>query len=239
MIDVLTSSTQRRLTTAARLRDALADRLRHPHRSLITEVVTEVAEGVHLRSSAGTSATSSARTGCPAASGIGSSTVLPATIPRCAVPTLVHRGGTGRPIRTRSTRLSGICAGTIDWSWPVTQCSATAGETWSAGPAQWPRRWPRFCRLAAGRTHLGPAATVVCSAKPLEPESIGRKVRPVALFFRRGEIPDAGPRSPDARCSHRRLDDVSEACRANHQHSRRRLARGGRAREAATSEAPT
>lgn len=46
VIDVLTSSTQRRLTTAARLRDALADRLRHPHRSLITEVLTEVAEGV-------------------------------------------------------------------------------------------------------------------------------------------------------------------------------------------------
>lgn len=47
VIDVLTRATQRRLTTAARLRGALADRARHPHRSLIAEVLAEVDHGAH------------------------------------------------------------------------------------------------------------------------------------------------------------------------------------------------
>ncbi len=46
VIDVLTRSTQRRLTTAARLRDALGERARHPHRSLITDVLIDVGHGV-------------------------------------------------------------------------------------------------------------------------------------------------------------------------------------------------
>lgn len=46
VIDVLTRSTQRRLTTAARLRDTLARRRRHSNRTLIAEVLGEVEDGV-------------------------------------------------------------------------------------------------------------------------------------------------------------------------------------------------
>ena len=46
VIDILTRSAQRRLTTAGRLRNALADRARHPHRRLIEEVLVDVDKGV-------------------------------------------------------------------------------------------------------------------------------------------------------------------------------------------------
>lgn len=46
VIDILTRSTQRRRTTAARLREALADRSRHLHRALIEQVLADIDEGV-------------------------------------------------------------------------------------------------------------------------------------------------------------------------------------------------
>ncbi len=46
VIDILTRSTQRRLTTAARLRATLEGRARHPHRSLIAELLSDVDVGV-------------------------------------------------------------------------------------------------------------------------------------------------------------------------------------------------
>lgn len=46
VIDVLTRATQRRMTSPDRLRDTLADRIRHPHRSLIVDVLTDVDDGV-------------------------------------------------------------------------------------------------------------------------------------------------------------------------------------------------
>ncbi len=46
VVDVLTRSTQRRMTTAARLRNSLAERRRHPNRALIAEVLAEVEQGV-------------------------------------------------------------------------------------------------------------------------------------------------------------------------------------------------
>ena len=46
VIDVLIRATQRRLTSPARLRDTLAGRNRHPHRSLIGDVLADVADGV-------------------------------------------------------------------------------------------------------------------------------------------------------------------------------------------------
>ncbi|HEY5882689.1 MAG TPA: hypothetical protein VIU11_27510 [Nakamurella sp.] len=47
VVDVLTRATQRRLTTAPRLEDTLAGRTRHPHRSLINDVLADVEQGVH------------------------------------------------------------------------------------------------------------------------------------------------------------------------------------------------
>lgn len=46
VVDVLTRSTQRRMTNAARLREALAERGRHANRSLIVDVLAEVDQGV-------------------------------------------------------------------------------------------------------------------------------------------------------------------------------------------------
>jgi uncharacterized protein YqgV (UPF0045/DUF77 family) len=45
VIDVITRSVQRRLTTATRVRIALEHRSRHPHRLLIAEVLTDVEQG--------------------------------------------------------------------------------------------------------------------------------------------------------------------------------------------------
>lgn len=45
VIDVLTRATQRRLTTAPRLRAALAQRARHPQRSLIAQILADVDVG--------------------------------------------------------------------------------------------------------------------------------------------------------------------------------------------------
>lgn len=46
VVDVITRSIQRRLTTASRLRLAIADRSRHAHRTLIAEVLADVDQGV-------------------------------------------------------------------------------------------------------------------------------------------------------------------------------------------------
>lgn len=46
VIDVLTRATQRRMTNAVRLRNALAERGRHSRRSLIADVLSEVEQGV-------------------------------------------------------------------------------------------------------------------------------------------------------------------------------------------------
>lgn len=46
VVDVITRSVQRRLTTAPRLRLALADRSRHAHRALIAQVLADVDKGV-------------------------------------------------------------------------------------------------------------------------------------------------------------------------------------------------
>lgn len=46
VIDVLIRATQRRLTSPARLRNTLADRTRHPHWSLIIDVLVDIADGV-------------------------------------------------------------------------------------------------------------------------------------------------------------------------------------------------
>ena len=45
VVDIITRSVQRRLTTARRLRETLAHRPRHTHRTLITEVLADVGEG--------------------------------------------------------------------------------------------------------------------------------------------------------------------------------------------------
>lgn len=156
VIDVLTRVVQRRMTTAARLRDALIERGRHPHRSLIVDVLTDVEQGVQSPPSAATSATSSASIACREES---------ATAPRGSArqrgtATSGMPGGPwwsswtdGRPIRLRAH--SGTTGGTTNSPWRATPCSGSAGPMWWADPVTSLRRWPPRCGWGDGPTSPG------------------------------------------------------------------------------------
>ena len=186
VIDVITRSVQRRLTTATRVRVALEHRSRHPHRLLIAEVLTDVEQGAQsplerrylrdverahglprgIRNAAESSAL---RTRYRDVRYLRWSTVVELD-GRVALPTRLP---------------SGTCAGTTMWWRPATPCSGTAGVTLPAGHAWSQRRSARFSGAAAGRAWCNSAGP---SAWRMTQHDRVRKARPAHRFLTRSRV---------------------------------------------------
>ena len=141
-VDLVLRATQRRLTTADRLRFSLQRRPRHRWRALLLDVLSDVEDGVTSPLERRYRRDVEHGHGLPAALGIrvnrdpvgAGGTATFAT----ALGVSSSSWMAGQP--TRWTVPFGICGATTLRPWPARPRSGTAGVTWPVTHAAWPRR---------------------------------------------------------------------------------------------------
>ena len=130
------------------------------------------------RSNGGTSAMSNGRTGCPRG-GVspGRRAVGSRRTAMSATNEKRHWSSWTASWATTGPRIAGTTStGTSPPpSTATSPCARAGGRCWT--PAGWPRRWPRSCRPAAGRTRRSRARAVVSSGPARQESSSGTRCR--------------------------------------------------------------